>query len=296
MPLRERSWAALSRLPRWVTVLGIVALAGELTFAAVLAAGPPRARGPTGTPPARKAATPTAPAPQRATSAVPTTSGAAQTVLLQVEGAPLAVECTPVPPVPCGPVVGYRTSSTELDALLTPALKAASLPFTKTIRAKAGDIVTLISWSRTNSPLTCSITADDRVLSKITAATPNGDEASAADCKTTIPDSGTSPAAARRTAVLRVSAVPDATCSQAPHGCFPGVVSYTTPTGEAANFSAAAPLNAEVAVPAGGAVSLDVAGTAEELATCSITVNGRVLTKDTTHGSAGQADCQATIP
>ena len=45
MPVRELlpARAALSRLPRWVTALGIAALAGELAGAAVLlAAGPHR--------------------------------------------------------------------------------------------------------------------------------------------------------------------------------------------------------------------------------------------------------------
>ena len=305
MPVRDRSRAALSRaalsrLPWWVTALGIAALAGELTFAALVAAGskhPPHPRGATRTAPAPGAATPKAPGPQAATPTAPATSGAAQTVLLRVEGAPLrGAACTPVPPVPCEPEVGYRASSTELGALLTPAMRTARLPFTTTIQAKPGDIVTLISWSRTDSPLTCSITAQGRVLSRITAGTPNGDQASSADCKTTIPGSGTGPAAARRTAVLRVGAVPDATCGQAPRGCFPGVVSYTTPAGEASGFSAAAPLNAQIPVPAGGTVSLDVAATAEELATCSISENGRILSRDTTHGSAGQANCEATVP
>lgn len=297
MPLRERSRAALRALPRWVTALGIAALAGELTLAALLAAGPhrpPHARVAAPTAPPTQGATPAVPATHGATPTVPAAPGVTETVQLHVDGVPLQVACTPVPPDPCGPQVGYGATSTEFGQ--TPTARAARLPLTKTIQVKAGDFVTLNAWSMTDSPLTCSITAGGRLLSAITAGTPNAGQTSDADCRTMIPASGTSPGAARRTAVLQVSAIPDATCSQAPRGCWPGVVSYTTPTGGASDFNAAAPLKAEVPVPAGGTVSLDVAGTAEELATCSITVNGDVLSRDTTHGSAGQADCKATIP
>lgn len=298
MPLRERSRAALSRLPRWVTALGMAALAGELTLAALLAAGPhrpPQTRVATPTAPATQGATPTVPATQGATPTVPATSGATQTVQLHVDGVPLQVACTPVPPDTCGPEVGYDTYGTALGAFDAPTMRPSRLPFTKKIQVGAGQGVTLNAWSRTDSPLTCSITADGRVLSEITAGMPNGNETTGALCQTTIPDSGTSPGAARRIAVLRAGAVPDVTCRQAPRGCLPGVVYYTAPTGQASGFSAAVPLNAEVPVPAGGTVRIEIAGTAEELATCSITVNGDVLSRDTTHGSAGQADCQATV-
>lgn len=286
---RERSQkgAVLSQLPRWLTALGIVLVLGELAgAAALLAAGPRR-------PPPARGAVPTASAPQPAeTPTAPVNHGETRTVLLRVDGEPLrGYACTPVPPVPCGPEVGYGPGTPEAG---TPPFRPVHLPFVRKIQVKAGGSVTLNAHAMTVSRITCSIAVDGQVLSEITAGPPNSDQASTSNCWTTIPASGTDPGTVRHTAVLQVGAAPAATCRLRRPGCG-SEVSYTTPAGEASSFSVPVPFTATVPVPPGGTVNLNVvAGPGP--ATCSITVNGRVLTRAATGSRPGMGICRARIP
>jgi hypothetical protein len=257
-----------------VTALGIAALAGELAGAAVLlAAGPHRVA-----------------VSQAGARRAQGHHGQMRTVLLRVDGVPLANDtCTPAPHDPCGPEVAYFTTMQHVISVPGPV----RLPFIRKIQVEAGQSVRLNASSKTDSRITCSITMDGSVLSQISELTPSSSQSGIASCHTTIPDTGTSPGAARRMAVLRVSAAPGATC-QDPSGCGTGV-DYTTPTGDATNFSAAVPFIAKLPVPPGGIVTLSGINPFEDLA-CSITVDGKVLSQVTTHDSSGRAICQARIP
>lgn len=272
----------LSRIPRWVTALGMVLLVAELTgAAALLAAGPHAGR-----------AIHAAPSPQAGTPTAPGTRGETRTVLLRVDGEPLrGYTCTPVPPVPCGPEVGYGPAPPEAG---TPPFRPVHLPFTRKIQVKAGGSVTLNAYAMTVTWIRCSISVDGQVLSEITAGPPNSDQASTSNCWSPIPPRGTDRGAVRHAAVLRVGAAPDASCGLERPGCG-SVVSYTTPTGEAASFSVPVPFTATVPVPPGGTVNLDVVA-GPDLATCSITANGTVLSQVTTGNRTGMGVCRATIP
>ena len=272
MTPRASSRSALSRLPRWVTVLGLVLVLGELACAALLAAGAYRGTGS-----------------HRGTAA----HGPAQPVMLRVDGVPWPhPTCIALRPTACGPDIGYFTS-TGVSA----TVRAARLPFIRTIRVQACQSVRLNATSDTHARITCSITVDGRVLSQVTAFTPSSDFTGHGDasCHSTIPDGGTDPAAARQTAVLRIGAVPNAACRQAPSGCSPEV-DYISSAGDATNFSVAVPFIAEVPEPTDGTVTLTATGLGE-LVTCSITVNGRILSQVMARDTPGQETiCRARIP
>lgn len=289
MLLRERSRAALSRLPRWVTALGIVLLVSELAGAAVLLAERPDlgTGAQAGTAAGSHGGTQTG-----------GTHGGTQTVVLRVDGGPPVHDrCIPAPHDPCGAHVFYSIYSTRPGAgTIVPA--PVHLPFTRTIRVEAGKSVWLNASSGTDSQITCSITAGNRVLSKITAVTQNFVEAGIAGCHTKIPDGETDPGAARRTAVLRVDAVPTGTCSPA---CSGGV-NFTTPAGDVMGSPAVVPYITEIPVPPGGIVTLKGTFPLKTRVSCSITVNGAVLSQATIPNFQAatpnytEADCHGIVP
>lgn len=282
-PVPRPSRPGVSRLPRGVTVLGLVLVLGEVIAAAtLLASGPNRGTGShRGT-----AARPSQPAHGPSQAA----HGPAQTVVLRVDGVPLPhPTCIALPQAPCGPEIAYGTDLRHFTSVPMPA----RLPFVKTIRVEAGQSVRLNADSDTHARITCSITVDGRILSKATAFTPSKDftEHGNASCHSTIPGSGTDPSAVRQTAVLRVDAVPGSAC-QPTARCSPGV-DYTSSAGDAMT-SVTLPFIAEVPEPAGGAVTLNAIDPGE-LVTCSITENGRILSQATRKTAGGETTCYATI-
>lgn len=261
---RERSWAraALSRLPRWLTALGIVLVLGELAAAVLLAAGPSRA--------------------------VPGTHGTMQTVVLRVDGVGVMnAQCAPRST--CGPDVAYTTPTS------TRTYRGVKLPFTRTVEVPAGGAVMLRGSSEVDTPVTCSITAGTQVLSRTTTyGSRNGGGRSIASCHGTTPSGATSSSAPARTVGLRV----DSGQTNCPT-CGPQV-EYRTPTGGAVHWSTAIPFTETAEVQAGGIVTLDaIADTstaAQDWAICTISVNGTVLSRATTRKYLGQAVCQTAIP
>jgi hypothetical protein len=267
MPVRERSWAraALSRLPRWVTALGIATLVAELTGAAVLlTAGPSR---------------------------VVTWLHGTQTVVLRVDGVGVMnAQCAP--PGSCGPDVTYATPAGSRT------YRGTRLPFTSTVQVPAGGVVTLNVSSEVDTPVTCSIAADGRVLS---GATTYGDRSSGglstANCHGTIPSVAAVPSATTRTVILRVDG--GSGCPDPSQSCGPQVY-YRTPTGGVVHWSTVVPFVQTVEVQSGGIVTIDAIADAtsanKHWATCTITVNDNVISEVTTHKYLGQAICQSVIP
>jgi hypothetical protein len=112
----ESARVALSRLPAWVPVLGVVLVLGELTAAAGVL-----------------------------------TARSTETVVLRVDG------------VPGGPSLTYETPVGGA------AVRARNTPFVKEVRIRAGGSVTIHTFSGTNDPVTCSITVNGKVLSRMTS-------------------------------------------------------------------------------------------------------------------------------
>ena len=77
--------------------------------------------------------------------------GATATVVLRVDG------------VPGGPSLTYDTPAGSA------AVRPTSMPFVKKVQVKAGGSVTIHTFSGTDDPVTCSITADGEVLSRLTS-------------------------------------------------------------------------------------------------------------------------------
>ena len=292
-PGRSRLRAFTSRPPRWVMVLGTVLLLSEVAGAAVLLTERPYR--PMGPPAAKQT-----PGPHGGMQTPPGPHGGMQTVVLRVDAVPMAKDtCVPAPHDPCGPHVEYSTYvSTPGTGTIVPA--PVHLPFIRKIRVEAGQSVGLNASSGTDSQITCSITAGNRILSRITAFTDkfNFTAAGIAGCHSTIPDGETDPGAARRTAVLRVDAVPTGTCS---HACSGGV-NFTTPTGDVTDSSAAVPFITRIPVPPGGIVTLKGTFPVKTRVSCSITVNGTVLSQATIPNLQAatpdftEADCHGIVP
>jgi hypothetical protein len=73
-------------------------------------------------------------------------------------------------------------------------------------------------------------------------------------------------------------------------------LSYETPTESATDNSRNMPFVKEVRVEAGGSVTIHTfSGTADPV-TCSITVNGKVLSRVTSHGFWDKTTCHSKIP
>ena len=133
---------ALSRLPRWVTVLGLVLVV--LAVAALLAKGPiGRAIG---------------------------GHGGMRTVVLKADDVP--VPGIPCGQSPCAPEVRYTTptGSATYDGDIHDPSRSSLLPFTKTVRVRAGGTVTLDAAYIGAQWITCSITVNGTVVSKNTPA------------------------------------------------------------------------------------------------------------------------------
>ena len=281
-PGRSRPRAAASGLPRWVTVLGIVLLLGEVAGAAVLLAGRPHR----------------AAAPQAGTRTAAAPRGGTQQVVLRVDAVPMASDsCVPAPNDPCGPHAAYSTYATTPGTwTIVPA--PVRLPFTRKIAVQAGKNVWLNANSGTDSQITCSITAGNKVLSRVTAFNQSGLASGTAACHSMIPDGETDPGAVRRTAVLRVDAVPTGTCS---HECSGGV-EFTTPSGDMTGSSPVVPFTTEIPVPPGGIVTLKGTFPVKTRVSCSIAVNGAVLSQATIPNSEAatpgftEADCHGIVP
>lgn len=146
---------AVSRLPRWVTVLGLVLVLGELVGAALLAKGPG--------------------------SLAIGAPGGIQTVVLQVDHVPVqGIPCSPY----CSPMTEYTTPTGSGTYTATDdALHA--LPFRKTVRMRADGTVTLEGSYVGDQSITCSITVNGKVLSRHTN---NGSSnAPSAHCQSVIP-------------------------------------------------------------------------------------------------------------
>ena len=104
------------------------------------------------------------------------------------------------------------------------------------------------------------------------------------------PHGGTGRSAAMRTAVLRVDGG-HAVCNPA-DSCGPRVA-YNTPTAQMAMSSVVMPFVKTVRVRAPGWVSLTANSGTQDWATCSITVNGTVVSQVK---SSGFSPCWASIP
>ena len=173
---------ALSRLPRWMTALGIVLSLGELAGAAALWAA-----GTEGVP--RTAAARQAPHGPGSPATVP--GGGTRTVALEVDGVGMPSglipqgtacrpSCDPRQPSVGGPV-DYTTPAGSID-------EDPTLPFTTTVRVPAGGAVTLQAYPWMNAygvayQVTCSILLNGRVLSRDTSTGPGG----RATCRARIP-------------------------------------------------------------------------------------------------------------
>jgi hypothetical protein len=265
MPVSARSRArvALSRLPRWVTALGIAALAAELAAAAaLLAVGPSRAV---------------------------TWLDGTQTVVFRVDGVGVMnAQCAP--PGSCGPDMTYTTPAGGRT------YRGTRLPFTRTVQVPAGGVVALDVSSGVDTPVTCSITADGRLVS---GATTYGDRNrggnSTAHCHGTIPSGAAQSPAVTRTVTLRVDG--GSGCPDPSRSCGPQV-EYRTPTEGAVHWSTVLPFIETVEVQTGGIVTIDAIADAahHHWATCTVTVDGKVISKATTRKYLGQAICQTAIP
>ena len=156
-PMTERGLSpALSRLPRWVTVLGLVLVLGELAGAALLAKGP----GSLGI----------------------GAHGGMRTVVLRVDH-------VPVPGIPCSPYCSQEVDySTPTGSGTYNAMddRLRALPFAKTVRVRAGAIVTLDGSYVGDQSITCSITVNGKVVSRNTdnVSSSNGP---VAHCQSVIP-------------------------------------------------------------------------------------------------------------
>lgn len=152
----------LSRLPRWVTVLGILLALVVLSGGVALLV--------TGSNVARPA------------------TGGARTVVLKVEGglSPLAPKyksgtaCKPdcdLPPAPgTASFVSYKTPAGFK------VYNAPTLPFSKTVQVPVGGLVILRAAPGSDDPVTCSIVLNGRVLSQYTYDSDNGNS-----CEVRIP-------------------------------------------------------------------------------------------------------------
>lgn len=282
-PGRPQARAVLSRLPRGVTALGIVLLLGELAGGALLAGC---AHGPASA----------SPAPHGTTPAIPYPRDGTRTVVLRVDGKYRPIPDTSgcqdgnVPPRFCE--VTYTTPAGSKTTYVD------SLPFVTTIRVPVGATVTLSEFVLAD-PLTCSITVDGAVLSRFTSH--RGPDPS---CRATIPSS-VAASTVTRTVVLRADGVPvpGIPCSQSP--CVPGV-EYTTPTGSAWDGGIGPgtpggglfPYTKTVRVRPGGSVTLTASYVGDQSITCSITVDGRIVSRTTSSSGPNtvKATCRATIP
>lgn len=270
-PAPPRSRPALSRPPRWLTVLGIVLLLGELTGAAVfLAAGPhgetrPRA-GPNG------GTQPTAGFPGGTAD-----RGAAQTVVLRVDGVP-DPSCQQEPGRCMSDVTYSRPTGTA-------TVYSGPLPFVKEVPVPPGGIVTLTGASVSMERLACSITVDGKVVSQ--TATRNALNAVA--CHAMLPGGTTTgPPGGTRQVDLWATFVPKTPIQPAA-----AKIVYTTPAGSRTIPSPITPFETTISVPAGESVTITEASGSDNPVTCSIMANGRVLSQATI---SGRATCQARIP
>jgi hypothetical protein len=218
--------------------------------------------------------------------------GGTRTVVLRVDGVALT-NAACIPPGACSQVTYLTPAGSE-------TYRGPRLPVTRTVQVPAGGIVTLNASSEVYSPITCSITVNGgRVLSRATTSgnPGNGGQAGAgenkAGCHGTVPSGVTSSTAVTRAVALRVDGG-HAGCNP-PNSCGPQV-GYRTPAGGAVHFSTIMPFVKTVAVQAGGIVTLDANSATQNWATCTITVNGTVISRATTRKSFGNAICQSAIP
>lgn len=145
--------AGLSRLPRWVTALGLVLVLGELTGAALLAKGP---RG------------------------LATGPGVLRTVVLRVYAAPVqGITCHH-----CSPMVSYSTPTVSGTGGAM-GDGGRMVPFITTVRVRSGGTVTLDGSYVGAQSITCSVAVDGKVVTKNTDN--QATDGPAAHCQSVIP-------------------------------------------------------------------------------------------------------------
>lgn len=283
--------AALSRLPGWVTALGIVLLLGELGGGiALLAVG----HGGTGHPYAARGRPHATGSPAvTASPAVTGSPGATQTAVLRVDGGYAG----------CDPISRCGDEALRYQVLyVTPAghyewSYPRSVPFIKEVRVPAGEFVKFNAYPGTQARATCTITVGGVILSQITTRTLGG----IAACRSVIPPvngPAVGSGGGTRTVVLQVD------------NAYSGAATYTTPagTGQLDMPPGTPPLGSHsdrvrvvtktVAVPAGGIVTVHtVSGYGGFYSpACSITMNGRVLSQATADAVWSSGTCRARIP
>lgn len=270
------------RPPGWVTALGLLLVLGEVAGAIALAAGgsgsahPHAAR-------ARPHLT--------SSPAAPAALGPARTVVLRVDGGYSG----------CDPVSRCGDEASRYEVLYqTPTARQWSyphtVPFTKTVQVPSGELVKFNAYPGSQAWARCTISVDGLILSQVTTRTPGG----IAACRSEIPPPGTASSGGMRTVVLEV----DNAYSR-------DTATYGTPT-EAGRFdeSAGTPPDARgywqrpyrfmktVPVRSGGSVTIRTRTgyIGSFTPSCSISVDGRVLSQVVVSGIWSNGTCRATIP
>lgn len=276
--------AARLRPPGWVTALGLLLVLGEVAGGiAALAAG---GSGP-GHPHAARAR-------PHATSspAAPASPGPARTVVLRVDGGYSG----------CAPVSGCGNDEGPDEVLYQAPTGRQwwyprSVPFTKTVQVPADEFVKFNAYPGSQAWARCTISVDGVILSQVTTRTLGG----IAACRTEIPPPGTPSSGGMRTVVLEV----DNAYSR-------DSATYGTPT-EAGRFdeSAGTPppdtrgywqrpyrFTKTVPVRPGGSVTIrTLTGYIGSFTpSCSISVDGRVLSQVVVEGIWSKGTCRAVIP
>ena len=281
MPARgrpQRRFAPL-RLPGWVTALGLLLVLGELAAGIALLAvghGPHVARS----------------RPHRTSGPAATASpGPAQTVVLRVDGD--YTGCTPVSR--CG------DGAQQSEALYqTPTGRyewyPRSLPFTKTVQVPADEFVKFNAYP-SQAGATCTISVGGLILSQVTTRTLGG----IAACRSEIPPPVTASSGRMRTVVLEVE------------NAYSGdTATYGTPT-EGGYFDESAGMPSPdqrgywnkpyrftktAEVRPGGSVTIrtHTGYIGSFTPSCSISVDGEVLSQVVVEGIWSDGTCRATIP
>lgn len=275
MPARGRSPLrfARSRPPGWVTALGLLLALGELAAGiALLALGYPHV----------------------ARSRLHGTSGGpARTVVFRVDGGYTG----------CDPVSRCGDEALQYQVLyVTPAghdewSYPRSIPFTKTVQVPAGEFVKFNAYAGGQAWATCTMTVDGMILSQITTRTLGG----IAACQSVVPPNGTGSSAGTRTVVLEVE-----------NALSGDTATYGTPTADGYfDESTGMPspdtrgywdkpyrFTKTVEVRPGGIVTVRTrTGYIGSFApSCSITVNGRVLSQVIAGATWRNGTCRAVIP